>query len=178
MSSSLWEYWHHSCRPQEAKLLEEKSQQSPDTEKSGRDGQPMNRKEGLSPCKGCVYLCYCMHHDVHVDQLWEIEVHLTFVKAEELVGDIFQDSRLLTVEHIRHRHGGIKKLGLKQSEEPRLLLGLLVFRRGSHLLLVLFNLHWKRTLASNTGSHSWKEYYLKGVYKWITLAIIVILHPT
>ena len=52
---------------------------------------------------GC-YLSHSMHHDIHVDELWEIEVNLALVKAEELVGDVLEHSRLLAVEHVGHCH--------------------------------------------------------------------------
>ena len=52
---------------------------------------------------GC-YLSYSMHHDIHVDELWEIEVNLALVKAEKLVGDVLKHSGLLAVEHVGHRH--------------------------------------------------------------------------
>ena len=56
------------------------------------------------PGFGC-YLSHSMHHDVHVDELWEVEVDLTLIKAEELVGNVLKHSGLLTVEHVGHRHG-------------------------------------------------------------------------
>jgi hypothetical protein len=66
-----------------------------------------------------------VHHDIHVDELREVEVGLHLVKTEQLVGDVLQNTRLLAVEEVGHGHGGVEQLGLEQAEEPGLLLGFL-----------------------------------------------------
>ena len=41
---------------------------------------------------------------LHVDQLWEIEVDLRLIKAEEFIGNVLKHPRLLAIEHVGHCH--------------------------------------------------------------------------
>ena len=62
-----------------------------------------------------------VHHDVHVDQLRQVEVHLVVGEVEELVADELQDPGLLGVEEVGHGHGGVEQRGLEQPQQPGLL---------------------------------------------------------
>ena len=97
-----------------------------------------------------------VHHDVHVDQLRQVEVHLVVGEVEELVADELQHPGLLGVEEVGHGHGGVEQRGLEQPQQPGLLgqggggqqlpgpasvLAMVVLVCGAALVVVITDVH-------------------------------------
>lgn len=80
------------------------------------------------------YLGNIIYLNEHSGQLRQVEVHILVGEAEQLVGEVALDARLLGVEEIADGHVHVKQFALEQAQQEVLGAGRLSSRRLEHKL--------------------------------------------